>query len=247
MNNKNIVNLINKFNEIKKMGFIESVNCFKNGSGITLEKLLGTTGGDFNIPDFYDIEIKALRNNPNASLTLFSARTPGPYIFPMQYISNKYGYPDKDYPNIRVIKGDIYGNKKKKIGKYYYFKLNVCEKTQKIYLEVYNHKFKFIENSAYWDYDDLKEMLERKLKYMAVFNVISKRNKERFLYYYNHLDIFSLINFETFISCIKKGIIFICINTGVNKSGYRIGKFVDHGCSFRIERCNLKYLFNKIF
>lgn len=247
MCNKNIAKLIKIFNNIKTLGFVESINNHKNGSGLTLEKLLGTTGGDFNIPDFYDIEIKALRNNPFASLTLFSARTPGPYVFPLQYISNKYGYPDKDFPNIRVIKGDVYGNKRKKIGIKFYFKLSVNETEQKIYLEVYNRELKFIENAAFWDFDDLKEMLERKLKYMAIFNVLSKRKDGKFYYHYNHLDIYYLYNFNIFISCIKKGIVYVCINTGVNKSGYRIGKFTDHGCSFRIARNNIKYLFTKIY
>ena len=93
--------LITKFNEIKEMGYIKSTNNYSNNSGETLERLLGSTGGDFNIPDFYGIEIKSVRNKKNVVITLFSSTPNGKYAEATKWLSEKYGYPDKDYRNIK--------------------------------------------------------------------------------------------------------------------------------------------------
>jgi len=233
--------LMKKFNEIKDIPIpvIGKKNC-----GIVLEELLNTTGGEFNIPDFYDIEIKAAELHPKKEITLFTHPPYGPEIFPMQYLSDKYGYPDHDYKKIKVLKGIANAKRKSRIGLFYYYKLEVNDLDRRIYLNVYNKYFRLIDNSFYWDYDELQEMLERKLKELALFIVKRRIIDDEIYYVYNDLYFYKLKGFATFIDEIKKGNIYITINTGVNKTGYRVGKFVDHGCAFKIKLVNIENLFD---
>ena len=60
------------------------------------------------------------------------------------------------------------------------------------------------------------------------------------------LKLYELRNFDKFIECIENGVIFVTINTGVNKSGPYIGKFVDHGTSFRICKNELHKLYHYV-
>ena len=89
--------LLNKFNEIKEKGYIKSINNYNNGSGLTLENELGSTGGDFNIPDFMDIEIKSIYKYRFASIDLFNSAPDGSHFPAAPWITENYGYPDKDF------------------------------------------------------------------------------------------------------------------------------------------------------
>ena len=245
--NKNFNNLLSKFNIIKKQGYIKSITSAKNGCGITLEHLLHASGGDFCIPDFDGIELKAIRDYDYADFDLFNASPDGKYVFPTQWIANKYGYPDKDYKDIKVFKGDIFGNSLNKIGLFNYFKLKVDKEKEKIILEVYNYHKALINNEIYWDFDTLKSKLERKLQNLAIINVDKLYSNKEYYYFYKNIKMYTLKSFETFIDLIDNGFIFITFKTGVAKSGKYIGKFQDHGTAFRISKNNIEKLFNRIY
>ena len=237
--------IIEKFKEINKQGFISTNSRNSNSSGILLENLLGRRGYEFNIPDYGTIEIKTLRDYNKAEIDLFSSSADGLYIYPMKWLSENYGYPDKIYKNIKIITGNIYANKLNKIGLYYYYRLNVDTFNQKINIHIYNRKKELINNDIFWDFSTLKEKLLRKDKHLAIFTI--EKYKENNIWYvkYNNLEIYTLKSFEEFINCIKNGIVSLTIKTGVNKSGYKKGEFKDHGASFRIEKNNMHYLFDK--
>ncbi len=235
--------LLKKFDEFKGKPILIGSN-HKN-CGLILEELLGTSGGYFNIPDYYDLEIKAAQYHEKKEITLFSHPPTGSVVFPMKYLSDKYGYPDRDFKNIKVLKGNINAKNKTKIGLFYYYKLEIDNYKKRINLNVYNNCFKLIDNSIYWDYDELKEMLERKLENLAIFLVEKKKINLKNYYIFNNMFFYHLKNFDTFISEIENGNIFITINIGVYKYGYRIGQFVDHGCSFRIKLIHIENLFIK--
>ena len=245
--NENFENLLTRFNEIKKQGYIKSVTNSKNGCGITLEHLLKSTGGDFCIPDFEGIELKAIRNYDFADFDLFNASPDGKYVFPSQWIANKYGYPDKDYKDINVFKGDIFGNHFNKIGLFNHFKLKVDNENKKIILEIYNYHKILINNDIYWDFDSLKSKLERKLLNLAIINVDKLYSNREYYYFYKNLKMYTLKSFETFIDLINSGIIFVTFKTSAAKSGKYIGKFQDHGTAFRISKNNIEKLFTRIY
>jgi hypothetical protein len=242
-----IEELIKKFKEIKKQGYVKSVVKSKNGAGITLEHLVGSSGDDFPIPDFKGIELKAIRNYKFAEFDLFNASPDGKYVYPSQWIAQNFGYPDRDYKDIKVFKGNIDAKNLNRIGLFYYFKLKVDRLNQKIILEVYNSKKILINNDIYWDFDTLKSKLELKLKKLAVIDVQKLYSLNEYYYYYENMNIYSLKSFDVFIDLIDKGIIFVTFKTGVTKSGKYQGKFQDHGTAFRISKNNLEKLFNKIY
>lgn len=238
--------LKSKFKIIKSKGYIQSVNNYNNGAGLTLEHELDSTGGDFNIPDFLDIEIKSVFKYRHAEIDLFNSAPDGK-IFPAgPWLSKNYGYPDKDYKNINVFKGYVYGNKLNYIGYKYQFKINVNYLLKRIELYIFENK-NIINKDIYWDFDSLKEKLYRKDKKIAVFTFIKKNENGKKFYKYDTLYMYNIKNFKRFLELIEEGYIFINFKIGVHKSGKYKGKFADHGTSFRIDLNNMHKLFYKYY
>ena len=237
--------LLEKFKYIESQGYIKSESRNKNYLGILFEKLLGSTGGEFSIPDFRDIEIKVIRKYEYAEFDMFNSSPDGKYITPTQWLSENYGYPDKDYRKIKVLKGDVYGNKLTNIGVYYKYKLYINYNESRIYLQIYDSN-SLINQDIYWDFDSLQERLERKLNKIAIIGFNKKYIDDSYFYHYNNIKIYKLKSFELFLKCIENGIIYVTFKTGVNKSGKNVGKFRDHGTSFRISKSNMKFLFDEI-
>ena len=244
---KNYDILIEKYKEIKELGFIKADNNHFNAFGPTLERLLGSTSGDFNIPDFYDIEIKAIKNQENSKITLFSSTPDGIYPAAVNWLSNKYGYPDKDYKNIKVFKGNVYGNKFEKIGLFNSYKLKVDYNNKRIILQILDYHDHLVNADIYWDFDRLEEMVMRKIENIAIFKVDIVNIKNIRYYSYQNMDIYYIKGFELFLKLIELGKVYLTINTGVHKSGLYKGKFVNHGCAWRIKLIDIDLLYEKVY
>lgn len=244
--NENQKELYKKFLAIKKLGYIKSDSKNKNHSGILLEKMLDIKSSDYCIPDFKDIEIKVVRNYHSAGIDLFSCSPDGRIVFPIKYISEKYGYPDKEFKNINVLKGNIYANKYSKIGKYFYFKLKIDNSIETITIEIFDNNYKLIDNSAVWDFETLKKRLFLKLKYLAIITVQKLYSNNNTFFHFSNLNFYELISFEQFINAIESGHVYFVIKTGVNKIGVNAGKFHDYGTSIRINKNDLIHIFKYI-
>ena len=238
-----IEKLEKKFMFIKKQGYIKALSEYKNSVGITLENALGSTGGDFNIPDFEDIEIKAVRGYYDAEFDLFNSAPDGKYINATKWISENYGYPDKDFKNVKVFKGNIFANSINRIGLRYRFKLDINRKEERIYLKIYDHEYKLINNDIFWDFDSLKEKLLRKDNKLAIFWYCKKNIEGSTYYYFYKMKYYELQSFEKFLDELENGTIFVTFKVGVNKSGKHIGEYTDHGTSFRISKENIRRIF----
>lgn len=244
---KEIFYFRNKFQEIKKLGWIKSVNAGNNGIGLTFEKLLGIEQNELEIPDYNGIEIKTKRNYSKCYITLFSCKPEGKFYHEVERIKDTYGYPHKKYPQYKVLNNSVFANTKNKIGINYYFKLDVCRKDNKIYLLIYDKAGNLIENNVFWDFDILKEKLYRKLKILAYVKAYSKKDKLNGQEYFNYsqLQIFLLKNFEIFIDLIEKGIVRVNFKLNIKTKGDEIGKIHDHGTSFDILEKDLLKLYNE--
>ena len=76
-----IEELQNKFNEIKKMGYVKGISQNNKGNaGLTFEKLIGKYNDNFQTADYKGIEIK-VKNNFNFK-NIYSRKTPrfNPYL-----------------------------------------------------------------------------------------------------------------------------------------------------------------------
>lgn len=235
-----------EFNRIKNMGYCKGLTNDKNSSGITLEHLLKCTGADFNIPDFYDIEIKAVREMKNKHIDLFNSAPDGSIVNSTKWLSENFGYPDRDFPNIKVIKGNIYGNRISKIGTKHLFKLNIDYSKKRIYLTILNYELKVVSKDIFWDFDSLKEKLFRKDSKLAIFEFYKKEVNGDKYYRFTKLEMFKLKSFEKFIECIERGKIFLVLKTGVFKKGKYEGNFKNHGTSFRINKEDIEDLFDVV-
>lgn len=241
---KNMQELYDKFISLRKKGYVKSITKNKNGSGITLEHYLGTTSGDICIPDFKDIEIKCLNVYSKSRINMFSSTPDGCYALPTQYLSYNYGYPDSDFTDIKILRGTI-GRKLTKINNYY-FSINIDYKRKKIYLNIYDYNKIFLNNNIYWDFDSIEEKLIRKLSNLAIITNYKMVKNGNLYYCYNTIKFYKLKSFNTFLTLLENNLIKISINTGVYKSGYKIGKFHDHGISFTISRKDLAKLFSLV-
>ena len=186
--------LKNKFETIKKLGWIKSIRKGSTGIGATFEKLLGVNENSFEIPDFDGIEIKTKRNYSNSFTSLFNYSPEGKYSYEIEKIKDKYGYPDKIIKKYKVLNKSFYCNTKIRVNNYYFI-LKVNMESKKIILNIIDLYGKLVENNIYWDFDEIKEKLNRKLHFLAFVNASRKivNNDEYFKYY--KMDLYELKNF----------------------------------------------------
>ena len=237
--------LKNKFETIKKLGWIKSIRKGSTGIGATFEKLLGVNENSFEIPDFDGIEIKTKRNYSNSFTSLFNYSPEGKYSYEIEKIKDKYGYPDKIIKKYKVLNKSFYCNTKIRVSNYYFI-LKVNMESKKIILNIIDLYGKLVENNIYWDFDEIKEKLNRKLHFLAFVNASRKiiNNDEYFKYY--KMDLYELKDFNTFIYLVEKGIIRITFKMSIFREGTKIGQLHNHGTSFDIKEEDLSKLFNRI-
>lgn len=243
---KEILDLYEKFVDIKERGWIKSIKNGNNGVGLTFEHLLGIQQNELEIPDYNGVvEIKTKRKTSCSYIILFSCTPTGPNYHEVEMIKNRYGYPHKLLPQYKVLNNSVYGNRKNKIGCNFYFKLDVDRVSKKIYLIVYDKNKIEIEKSTYWDFDILEEKLNRKLKNLAVIKAYSK--KEEFIEWFKYSDfqVYSLKSFDKFIELIEKGIIRLNFKLNIKTKGEKLGQIHDHGTSFDILEKDIPKLYNK--
>lgn len=243
--NKNIQTLKNKFMKVYNRGWIRCDNP-KTNPGNFFEELLDIKSGSFEIPDFKNIEIKTRKAFSKSYLKLFNATPDGNNLFEIKRIQKKYGYPHYQLKSARVFNCSIYTNKSTRIGNYY-FKLKVDQNKEKLFLNVFLKDGNLNDENTNWSFDLLKEKLYRKLKVLAVVDVLEKKGQGYNYYKYNNIKFYQLKDFDTFIDLIDKGIIRVTFCINVFKSGKRVGQTHDHGTSFQITEKNLISLYDKIY
>lgn len=243
--NNTIIELRNKFTNIKELGWIKSSKNGKGNIGLTFEELLGLSNNQFEIPDFDGIEIKTKRKNSTSYITLFSSTPDGPHFHEVERLKNKYGYPHSKCKEYKVLNNSIFANNKSKVGLFYYFKLNVDDNSKKIFLKIFDTKGNLIENEVFWYFDTLKEKLYRKLKILAFISADSKIIDKSEYFKYHNMEIYILKNFDTFIKLIETGVIRVSFKISVFLSGSKKGKIHDHGTSFEILEKDLNKLYIK--
>lgn len=239
-----IKTLQQQFFKIKEQGWIKSIRNGSTGIGITFEHLLGLNENGLEIPDYGEFEIKTKRNYSKSYTTLFNCTPEGPYYREIERLKDKYGYPDNDMKQYKVLNVSIFADNKVKVGTNYYFKLNVDRSKRKIFLTVIDIYGNLIENNVYWSFDTLKEKLYRKVKNIAFVDAIKKYIGKDEYFKFIRLTLYTLKNFDIFIKLIEQGIIRITFKISVFKSGNRIGQIHDHGTGFDIRKNDLLKLYN---
>lgn len=240
-----IKSLQDKFIEIKKKGWIPSVDKGSGSIGLTLEAELGKEVENFEFPDYCGIEIKVQNKRAIAAITLFHA-APDSNFFEIKRLQENYGYPDAKMKQFKVLQVSVNTKTKTQVGEGCFFQLYVERKVKKVYLLVYDRYDQLIDYATYWTFKTLKEKLYRKLTYLAFVEA-----KTMMLYtirYFKYTDIqfYKIRGFSIFLDLVESGIIQANFTIGVFYTGKRAGQIHDHGTGFKIGRADLERLFDKI-
>lgn len=239
---KNILELNEKFKKIENQGWIKSQANGKGAAGITLELLLGKQRENFEIPDYEGIELKT-STQKGYKISLFNA-VPDNSFFEIKRLFEKYSYINKY--NKKIFRINVCTNKLNSTPTEIKFKLKIDYKNKSVNLLILNKKKLKIEEKVSWSFELLEEKLNRKLKYMALIDVLKKRINGDMYFKYININFYKLKNFETFIKLIENGIITIKFNVNekINKNG-NVGIY-DHRTSFNIRLYDKKKLFEQI-
>ena len=227
----------------------KGLNTFYNGCGrfgLSLEKELGISINDFSVPDINGIEIKTQKINSKYPMSLFNATCDGPDFYELNRLVSRFGACYSKYNNTKVLYIDLSAKEYSYWGRYLKMKLEIDYTKKKIFIVVANANGKLIEKRAYWNFSNLEESLNRKLKYLCYIQNETYYSKNKHQYKLSDVHFCSLKNFDKFISLIESGDIVVNIKYGVYKSGVKKGKSYNHGTSFRIKKDAIFDLFDII-
>ena len=242
MNNVNL--LINKFNDIKSMGWVPSTKKGTAGIGLTFEHLIGVNENEFEIPDFNGIELKTKRNKSNSYTTLFNATPDGQHFHEVERLRTMYGYPHSKAKEYKVLNVSTFANQLNNMEIKYYSKVKVDYDKQKLFFLIYDRNRNLIEDEVFWYFDTLKEKLLRKLSVLAFINADTKTVDNIEYFKYNKMTIYLLKDFDTFLSLLEQGIIRVTFKINVYLNGPKKGQICDHGTGFDIQEKDLLKLFD---
>lgn len=231
------------FTKIKNMEYVKTVRNGSVGVGATFESLIGKNEDSLEIPDFQGIEIKTRRSYSKAYITLFNAVPTGSCFHETKRLRDIYGYPCKKDKYLKKLYADVFCNCMTKVGLWYYFQLSIDIEMQRLILLIYNYKKELIDDSTYWDFDILKEKLERKLQVLAVVKAWPNwiNSVEYFKYY--TMNIYLLKSFDDFIQAFRDGYIKLSLKIGSYDSPEKYGMVKEHGVSFTIREEDLLEVF----
>src|SRR5271155_4103448 len=85
---------------LSNQGWVKSNRKHNTGIGKTLEDYLGIKENNIALPDFGVMELKSQRSNTVSMLTLF---TKSPEGITNGEIRKRFGYPDPEFPNVKIL------------------------------------------------------------------------------------------------------------------------------------------------
>ena len=235
-----------KFEIIKKMGWVPQKGQGFRSCGYTFETLLEKETDTFPLHDYSRIEIKVMNDNTKTNLHLFNLTPDGDYLFPIKRILDELGCPCKENHEEKKLYKTFSAKDYTKMvfGRKVIIKVNY-EKS-KVELIAYNYQNENMNIGISWSFDYLKERLFLKLNYLAFVRVSSCFMYDGGYYRYHDITFYKLKDFDTFIKLIAMGIIEITFKIGTHKDGNKAGMLYDHGTDFSIKVENLEMLYEKI-
>lgn len=243
--NESMKILKEKFEEIRRMGYIKTNREGATGIGKTFEDLIGKKEDHEEMPDFQGIEIKTKGdNNIDEYITLFCATPKGPHAYETHYLVDRYGYPDVICKSKKVLNRSIYSGSLR--GNKYLFALKVDYRRLIIKLRILDNFLEMLEDEIYWTYHDLETKLYRKHRYLALVKAKKKIIDGETYYKYHDIQFYKIKNFDSFLRLIEQGKIRVNFRIGVYRSGKREGSMHDRGTAFQIRESDLLQLFDEI-
>jgi hypothetical protein len=210
------------------------IKCSFNGTGKAghlFEYLLDKQKDRYILPDYKCFEIKTKYINNDNGIKLFSCSFDSDPQ-EMKRFLNIVGYLKKDEKvyqhSINSKKGRCFDNG--------YIKVKVYRDSLKVKVLIYkNHTY---ITSFSWSFDELKNRLYTKLKYLMIVTYDIKMIKGEFYIKYLYANYYYLKSFDSFLHCIEEGYINISFNIKNNN-----GIITDKGTGFIINKDKIRELF----
>jgi len=241
---------VEKINQIKKMGFVESKRSGDTGIGKTLEDMLGITENNIAGPDFDIYELKSGRKDSASMLTLFT-KAPMPkgankslletFGYEQRITKNRNQLHATDYMNVQVHEHKVSTREKE---------LHVTVDSKSVSsvglrLEIKDNRV-YISNArnvlAYYDEITLREAFEKKYKKLILALASSKKEGGKEWFWFNEAYLLEGFSFEKFAELVKDGVIKLDLRIG----HYPDGRPHDHGTGFRVLPRDRPKCFDKI-
>ena len=212
--------------DISEKGWVKSNRLHDTGVGKTLEDLLKITENNIALPDFGVMELKSQRINTSSMMTLF---TKSPEGITNADIRKRFGYPDSEFPNVKILHQTINNGRKNAMG----FHCKIDEKQNKLFI------LKNRTVLGYYNLDFLKQKAVEKIG-NGLIMVLAENRKERKHEYFHYKEAYILKDIDPvkFLLHSKYD-----IRLGVYHSGKDAGKPHDHGSAFRITVKSIPDLF----
>ena len=226
MQKRTLTQIKKALQELSEKGWIKSNRSHNTGIGKTLEDHLGITENNIALPDFGVMELKSQRINTLSMMTLF---TKSPEGITNTEIRKRFGYPDKEFPKIKILHQTISDGRRNKMG----FQATIDEKQGKLLI------LKRGKLLGYYSLDFLKKKAIEKIG-NGLMLVRAETKKIRGAEYFHYRDAYLLkeIDPTKFLTHSKYD-----IRLGVYHSGKDTGKPHDHGSAFRLTEKALPLLF----
>ena len=212
--------------ELSEKGWIKSNRKHNTGIGKTLEDYLGITENNIALPDFGVMELKSQRINTISMMTLF---TKSPEGITNSEIRKRFGYPDSEFPKIKILHQTISDGKINGMG----FQATIDEGQGKLLIL---KKGKLL---GYYSLAFLKQKAIEKIGNGLILVRAETKNKSGHEYFhYKDAYILKEIDPTKFLAHSKYD-----IRLGVYHSGIKAGQPHDHGSAFRLTEKFLPLLF----
>jgi len=226
MENRTLAQIVKALRELSEKGWIKSNRSHNTGIGKTMEDYLGITENNIALPDFGVMELKSQRLGTVSMMTLF---TKSPEGITNSEIRKRFGYPDPEFPKVKILHQTISDGKINKMG----FQATINEKQGKLLIL---KKGKLL---GYYSLAFLKKKAIEKIGDGLIL-VRAETKKIQGTEYFHYKDAYVLkeIDPTKFLAHSKYD-----IRLGVYHSGKNAGKPHDHGSAFRLTEKSLTLLF----
>jgi len=245
MNDQVLTSFKKDFLAIKQKGFIESMRSHNTGIGKTFEELMRIHENNNQLADYKDIlELKSHRDLSGSMITLFT-KSPTHPKGANEYLRQKYGKRDSTAAEMKILHTTLSATRFNTFDNRVGFRLAVDLEEQKIFILVKDLKSgKILNETIYYSFDELSEIIEKKCKYIAYVTAKHKEEKGKELFHFEKAQILTGLTFDKFIKLIQDGLIVYDFRIGVYRSGRNKGKTHDHGSGFRFLKRHLRTIFD---
>lgn len=215
-----------KFQNLKKQGFVKSLRKGPTGVGFTFETLLGLKENNLALPDIDDIEIKAHRDNSKSMITLFTFNEKAWQINPLDAI-RKYGSLDENG----------------RLGMYY--TMSLTPNSAGLFLSVNDTEISVQHTSgeivAIWQLSDLANRFIEKIPALLFVSAHTEEKNGNEYFHYYRTRLMRETSAELLSELFKTGNLLVDLRLHDKETRAR-----NHGTGFRVFEDKLPLLFKRI-